>query len=178
MGATLLFSLAGCGNDEEEVEQLQPEVLAIGTTTPEQDEEENSEYQDVEDPEHQKVRISEDSLATALELLEGQWEMFKYVHENSASDASEFYILTFTKDGKYTCPSRPEETGDIEIYQIYKLDKSSSYSLSCLIKHLDLLGQKKGAYYYDLSIEGDTLHIKEQYLGTEFNSRHWYFKKQ
>ena len=170
VGLLLSLGFAGCESGGEDVAQ-QPVVPASDEEGTRGDEQGSLGQPDVEDPFHQKVWISEDSLMTAFELLTGNDGKRDY-------HPADNLVLTFTKDEKYSCSSSAKETGSVEIYRIYRLEKNSSFSLSCLIKRLDILGPYNGTNYYDVAIEGDTLYIHENFFGTDFHEQNWYFKRQ
>ena len=178
VGLLLSLGFAGCESGGEEVAQ-QPVVPASEEEGTRGDDQGALGQPDVEDPYHQKVWISEDSLMTAFELLTGSWLLydFRYDGKRDYHPAANL-VLTFTKDEKYSCSSSAKETGSVEIYRIYRLEKNSSFSLSCLIKRLDILGPYNGTNYYDVGIEGDTLYIHENFFGTDFYKQNWYFKRQ
>ena len=178
VGLLLSLGFAGCESGGEEVAQ-QPVVPASEEEGARGDDQGALGQPDVEDPYHQKVWISEDSLMTAFELLTGSWQLydFRYDGKRDYHPAANL-VLTFTKDEKYSCSSSAKETGSVEIYRIYRLEKNSSFSLSCLIKRLDILGPYNGTNYYDVGIEGDTLYIHENFFGTDFYKQNWYFKRQ
>jgi hypothetical protein len=178
VGLLLSLGFAGCESGDEEVAQ-EPVVLAPDEEGTRGDDQGALGQPDAEDPLHQKVWISEDSLMTAFELLTGSWQLydFRYDGKRDYHPAANL-VLTFTKDEKYSCSSSAKETGSVEIYRIYRLEKNSSFSLSCLIKRLDILGPYNGTNYYDVGIEGDTLYIHENFFGTDFYKQNWYFKRQ
>ena len=178
VGLLLSLGFAGCESGDEEVEQ-QPVVLASDEEGTRGDEQGPLGQPDVVDPFHQKVWISEDSLKTAFELLTGSWQLYDFRYDGKRDyHPADNLVLTFTKDKKYSCSSSAKETGSVEIYRIYRLEKNSSFSLSCLIKRLDILGPYNGTNYYDVAIEGDTLYIHENFFGTDFHEQNWYFKRQ
>ena len=174
VGLLLSLGFAGCESGGEDVAQ-QPVVPASDEEGTRGDEQGPLGQPDVVDPFHQKVWISEDSLNTAFELLTGSWQLYDGKRDYHPADN---LVLTFTKDEKYSCSSSAKETGSVEIYRIYRLEKNSSFSLSCLIKRLDILGPYNGTNYYDVAIEGDTLYIHENFFGTDFHEQNWYFKRQ
>ena len=178
VGLLLSLGFAGCESGGEDVAQ-QPVVPASDEEGTRGDDQGALGQPDVEDPFHQKVWISEDSLMTAFELLTGSWQLYDFRYDGKRDyHPADNLVLTFTKDGKYSCSSNAEETGSVEIYRIYRLEKNSSFSLSCLIKRLDILGPYNGTNYYDVAIEGDTLYIHENFFGTDFHEQNWYFKRQ
>ena len=178
VGLLLSLGFAGCESGGEEVAQ-QPVVPASEEEGTRGDDQGALGQPDVEDPYHQKVWISEDSLMTAFELLTGSWLLYDFRYDGKRDyHPADNLVLTFTKDEKYSCSSSAKETGSVEIYRIYRLEKNSSFSLSCLIKRLDILGPYNGTNYYDVGIEGDTLYIHENFFGTDFYKQNWYFKRQ
>ena len=178
VGLLLSLGFAGCESGGEEVAQ-QPVVPASEEEGTRGDDQGALGQPDVEDPYHQKVWISEDSLMTAFELLTGSWQLYDFRYDGKRDyHPADNLVLTFTKDEKYSCSSSAKETGSVEIYRIYRLEKNSSFSLSCLIKRLDILGPYNGTNYYDVAIEGDTLYIHENFFGTDFYKQNWYFKRQ
>ena len=178
VGLLLSLGFAGCESGGEDVAQ-QPVVLASDEEGTRADDKGAHGQPDADDPEHQKVWISEDSLNTAFELLTGSWQLYDFRYDGKRDyHPADNLVLTFTKDEKYSCSSSAKETGSVEIYRIYRLEKNSSFSLSCLIKRLDILGPYNGTNYYDVAIEGDTLYIHENFFGTDFHEQNWYFKRQ
>ena len=178
VGLLLSLGFAGCESGGEDVAQ-QPVVPAPDEEGTRGDDQGALGQPDVEDPYHQKVWISEDSLMTAFELLTGSWQLYDFRYDGKRDyHPADNLVLTFTKDEKYSCSSSAKETGSVEIYRIYRLEKNSSFSLSCLIKRLDILGPYNGTNYYDVAIEGDTLYIHENFFGTDFYKQNWYFKRQ
>ena len=178
VGLLLSLGFAGCESGDEEVAQ-EPVVLAPDEEGTRGDDQGALGQPDVEDPYHQKVWISEDSLMTAFELLTGSWQLYDFRYDGKRDyHPADNLVLTFTKDGKYSCSSNAEETGSMEIYRLYRLEKTSSFSLSCLIRRLYILGPYNGTNYYDIAIEGDTLYIHENFFGTDFHEQSWCFKRQ
>ena len=114
-----------------------------------------------------------DSIKASYNMIYGQWKEIYYMDGFKGKDVTEGPILTVNKNKTFSFSPGTDEIRKFKIAKIYKLCKDTLYSLVCH-QGFDSISNHN---YFRYDIEGDVLHVEEEYFGTDFNAKRWRFKR-
>ena len=154
----LLFGLGACNNDEGDIVDNNDVFSGFGVS-----------FDDEEKPDS----LLSDSIKASYNMIYGQWKEIYYMDGFKGKDIIEGPILTVNKNRTFSFSPGLDEISKFKIAKIYKLSKDTLYSLVCH-QGFDSISNHK---FFRYDIEGDVLHVEEEYFGTDFNAKRWRFKR-
>jgi hypothetical protein len=154
-----LFGLSACSSDEGDMVNN------------------NNVLSDLEvsfDDEEKSDSLLSDSIKAAYNMIYGQWEEIYYMDGYEGKEMTNGPILTVKKNRTFSFSPSSDQIRKFKIAKLYKLSKDTLYSLVC---HQGFDDLNSGHQFYRYDIEGDILHVEEEYFGTDFNEKRWRFKR-
>ena len=109
----------------------------------------------------------------AYDMIYGQWQEIYHYDGREGKNLTDGPIVSFVKDNTYYSSSDPDKAHSFKIIKIHKLTKDTLY---CLAFHSDVDDSRR-ANNFQYQIEGDELHVKEEFFGDDFNKLAWKFRK-
>ena len=114
-----------------------------------------------------------DSMETAYDMIYGQWQEIYHYDGKEGKNLTDGPVVSFVRDNSFRSSTNPDKAHSFKILKIHKQIKDTLY---CLVFH-DGVNEQYRAEHFQYQIEGDVLHVREEFFGTDFNELTWEFKK-